>query len=114
VRSPRDRLLDILEAIEAIRRRTVGGKTAFQRDELVQVWCLRHIAIIGEAAARLPEDLRARYPECPWRALIGMRNILVHAYFEVDWEQVWQVVERDLEPLKAVVEKILGHERFSG
>ena len=114
MRSPRDRLLDILEAIEAIRRRTDEGKAAFQGDELIQVWCLRHIAIIGEAAARLPEELRARYPESPWRALIGMRNILVHAYFEVDWDQVWQVVERDLEPLKVVIEKILATEQFSG
>jgi uncharacterized protein with HEPN domain len=113
VRNSRDRLLDVLEAIEAIRRRAHGGKAEFLRDELVQVWCLRHIAIIGEVAARLPEELRNRYPECPWRALIGMRNILVHAYFEVDWERVWEVVDRDLEPLKSVVEKMLRTEQFS-
>jgi uncharacterized protein with HEPN domain len=113
VRNPRDRLLDVLEAIEAIRRRTEGGKAEFLADELIQVWCLRHIAIIGEAAARLPEDLHNRYPECPWRALIGMRNILIHAYFEVDWERVWEVVERDLAPLKSVIEKILATEQFT-
>ena len=113
MRNARDRLLDILEAIEAIRRRTEGGKSQFIADELIQTWCLRHIAIIGEAAARLPEDLRDRHPECPWRALVGMRNILVHAYFEVDWEQVWSVVERDLQPLKTAIEKILATEQFA-
>ncbi len=113
MRSPRDRLLDMLEAIDAIERRTTSGKAAFFVDELIQVWCLRHIAIIGEAAARLPEELRSRYPECPWRALIGMRNILVHAYFEVDWEQVWRVVERDLEPLKRSLKKMLHDEPFA-
>jgi uncharacterized protein with HEPN domain len=49
---------------------------------------LRHFEVIDEASARLSETLRARHPEVPWREIIGMRNVLIHGYFDIDWEQV--------------------------
>ena len=106
-----DRLRDILEAIEAIERHTAGGRERFDRDELVRTWCLKHVEIIGEAVARLSEDLRSRYATVPWRAIIGMRNTLVHGYFDVDWDAVWAVVENDLGKLRSAVEAILETER---
>lgn len=107
-RRDQDRLHDILEAIAAIERHTRGGRSAFAQDELIQVWCLRHIEIIGEAASRISEPLRAIYPSVPWREIVAMRNLLIHGYFDVDWEEVWNVVDRDLQPLKKVVQKILA------
>jgi uncharacterized protein with HEPN domain len=71
-----------------IERHTRGGREAFDNDELVRVWCLRHFEVIDEASARLSETLRARHPEVPWREIIGMRNVLIHGYFDIDWEQV--------------------------
>jgi uncharacterized protein with HEPN domain len=111
VRRDLDRLRDILEAIEAIERHTAGGRERFDQDELVRTWCLKHVEIIGEAVARLSEDLRSRYATVPWRAIIGMRNTLVHGYFDVDWDAVWAVVENDLGKLRSAVEAILETER---
>ena len=62
-----DRLQDVLEAVQAIKRYTAAGRERFDSDELVRVWCLRHVEIIGEAVARLSEDIRSRYPDPPWR-----------------------------------------------
>lgn len=106
-----DRLRDILEAIEAIDRHTADGRERFDRDELVRTWCLKHVEVIGEAVSRLSEDLRSRYATVPWRGIIGMRNTLVHGYFDVDWDAVWAVVENDLGALRSGVETILEAER---
>lgn len=56
----------------------------FDDDELVQVWVVRHLQIIGEAAGRLSDNMRRQQPDVPWRKIIRMRSVLVHGYFEVD------------------------------
>ena len=81
MRKDMDRLHDMMEAIGAIERHTQGGREAFDNGELVRVWCLRHLEAVGEASARRSETLRARYPEVPWREIIGMRTMLIHGYF---------------------------------
>jgi uncharacterized protein with HEPN domain len=108
VRDDRARLLDIQEAIERIERYAARGRTAFEQDELIQNWMVSHIQIIGEASRALSDDLRERYPRVPWRATIGMRNILVHRYFGIDLDAVWTVVERDLPSFKRAVAAILS------
>ncbi|MFN2509688.1 MAG: DUF86 domain-containing protein [Chthoniobacterales bacterium] len=83
-RAARERLTDILDSIEAIRRYTGEGRERFDTDELVRVWCLRHIEIIGEAASKLPTTVREKYSEVPWKSIIAMRNILIHGYDDVE------------------------------
>ena len=107
MRDDRTRLNDMLEAIERIRRQSDKGRDAFDRDELVQTWIVHHLQILGEAAARLSPELRAR-AQVPWNSIVGMRNILVHAYFQIDHEAVWRVVERDLGPLEAEIRRVLA------
>lgn len=107
MRSDEDRILDISEAIAAISKR-VRSRKDFDDDELLRVWCLHHIVVIGEAASRVSEALKERYPEVPWRRVVAMRNAVVHGYFQVDWDQVWAVVERDLDPLRVAVDGILA------
>ena len=107
MRSERERLLDILEAIERIEKYAEEGKDAFEEDELIQTWIVHHITIIGEACRALPEDFQARHANVPWADIVAMRNILVHHYFGIDKDAVWSVVERDLPELKLNIETIL-------
>ena len=107
MRDQRERLFDILEAIERTERYAERGRAAFERDELVQVWTLHHLQIIGEAARSLKPEFRERFPEVPWDKIIGMRHVLVHHYFEIDTEIAWSVVERDLSSLKGHIQTLL-------
>jgi len=111
VREKRERLRDILEAIERTEKYTARGKAAFEEDELVQVWTLHHLQVIGEAARTLEPELRENLPDVPWADIIGMRNVLVHHYFEIDTEIVWTVVERDLPTLKTQIQRLLAEWR---
>jgi uncharacterized protein with HEPN domain len=108
VRDDRQRLLDVLEAIQRIERHTTQGRAAFERDELVQTWVVHHLQIIGEALSRLTPELRAAHPEVPWAQVVGMRNILVHHYFGIDADLVWSTVEREVPALKQAITTIVG------
>ena len=108
MRDDRERLLDIQEAIGNIEKYAVQGRKAFEGDELVQTWILRHLQIIGEAARAISPTLKAGHPEVPWGQIIGMRHILVHDYFGMDAALVWTAVEHDLPVLKRDVEAILN------
>ena len=107
MRSDRERLLDIQEAIERIEKYAGQGSSAFEQDELIQTWIVHHLQIIGEAARALSEQMRDAHPQVPWKEIIGMRNILVHHYFGIDAPVVWSVVENNLQPLKTDVQKIV-------
>jgi uncharacterized protein with HEPN domain len=107
VRDPRERLLDVVHAIDEIERYAKGGRAAFDADELVRTWIVHHLEIIGEAARGIAPQTRALAPDVPWAAIVAMRNILVHGYFEIDADVVWQVVTRDLPGLRRGVENLL-------
>lgn len=107
MREDRERLLDILEAIERIEKYASSGRETFNQDELIQIWILHHLQILGEAARALDPAFRERFPQVPWSQIIGMRNILVHHYFEIDTEIVWNVVENDLPSLRELIRRSL-------
>ena len=69
---------------------------------------LYEIVVIGEAARRLSEEARTAHPEVPWREIIGMRSIITHGYDQIDDDELWQVIERDLPDLMVKLEKILA------
>lgn len=108
MRDPKERLRDILEAISNIERYSARGRDVFERSELLQNYFLRQLQIIGEAARTLPGDVRALSDAVPWSSIIGMRAILVHGYFEIDTDVVWDAVENDIPQLKPHVEAILA------
>jgi uncharacterized protein with HEPN domain len=107
MRSDRERLIDILEAIEKIERYVSRGKKAFDSDELLQIWIIHHLQTVGEAASKLDRDLQDNYTEIPWAQITAMRNILIHDYFAVDLDEVWVAAERDIPRLKEGIRAIL-------
>ena len=105
MRTDSDRVQDIVEAIARIESRTVVGQAVFERDEMLQTWVVHHLEIVGEAVKGLSEDFRRSRPEVPWSAVARMRDRLVHGYWDVDVKAVWQVVVRDLGPLRESVQR---------
>ncbi len=100
MRSDRDRLDDALGAIAKINERIAEGLEVFHRDELLQVWVIHHLQMIGEASRAISQSIRDRHPEVPWKNISGLRNILVHEYFGIDMHQVWMVTQKDLPSLE--------------
>ena len=82
----------------------------FRASRMHQLAVLKALETIGEAAERLSEQTKAACAEIPWREIIGIRNRLVHGYFEVDLEKVWDTVHEDLPPLIVSLETILPQE----
>ncbi|MBZ0291569.1 MAG: DUF86 domain-containing protein [Anaerolineae bacterium] len=103
------RLRHMLEAAQAAVAFVEGKTRAALDDDLQLVFALRKaIEIIGEAATKITPNTRQRYPQMPWREMIGMRNILIHDYYDVDLDQLWHTVIDDLPPLITELEKILS------
>jgi uncharacterized protein with HEPN domain len=63
--------------------------------------------VIGEAVKNIPEDVREKYPEIPWRNMAGMRDKVIHEYFDVKLEKVWETIKRDIPNLKPLFERML-------
>jgi len=83
------------------------GRDAFETDELVQNWFLRQLQIIGEAVRAIPQEVRDQALAIPWAKIVGMRNILVHGYFDIDTEVVWDAVANDIPALKPLIKELL-------
>ncbi|MCX6026853.1 MAG: DUF86 domain-containing protein [Chloroflexi bacterium] len=104
-------LRDIIEAADHIVQ-FIGGfdRAGFQGSELVRSAVVQKLAVIGEAAAHVSPDLKARYPEVPWPRIVAFRNILVHAYFGVDWDEVWRAATKESPALRSQIASILRAE----
>jgi uncharacterized protein with HEPN domain len=101
-------LLDMLLAAREIRGFTEGFTVGrFLSDRVTQHAVMRLIQNIGEAARSISPDFQQAHPEIPWRAIIGMRNRLVHEYFRIIPEKVWEAVKRDLPRLVAVIKPLV-------
>jgi len=93
---------DIIAAIERIERYTANqSKDSFLSNEEKQDAVIRNLEVIGEAAGKLPEFTQKKAENIEWRKIIGLRNILIHEYFGVNVQMVWDIVENKLSPLKA-------------
>jgi uncharacterized protein with HEPN domain len=79
----------------------------FLSNKLLQDGVIRQLEVMGEAARNLSDDLRNEYPQVPWRQMIGLRNRMIHAYFNVNLQIIWEIVRGDLPDLKRETESIL-------
>jgi len=100
-------LMHIRDALTRVFDYTRDGHEDFVADPRTQDAVLRKLEIIGEAVKHLSAALRADNDDIPWRQIAGMRDMLIHDYFGVDLELVWNVVERDLPALKLRVDELL-------
>jgi uncharacterized protein with HEPN domain len=107
-RDIRDYLRDILETID-LAESFIQEMTfeAFQAESKTSFAVIRALEVIGEATKNIPAEIRAQYPLVPWRGFAGMRDKLIHAYFGVDLQVVWDTVHQDLPGLKLAIEEIL-------
>lgn len=98
---------DILISCDKILRYTADMSfQGFVNDDLTFDAVVRNLQLIGEAVKNLPDDLCDRYSEVEWRKIAGLRNILVHAYFTIEDEIIWDVVQTKIPGLRAAIAKI--------
>lgn len=98
---------DILENIEDIESFSKGlSKEGFKKSKLKQNAIYRSLEIIGEATKNIPVSFRNKYSQVPWKEIAGFRDVLVHAYFGVILERVWNILKKDLPILKTQILKI--------
>lgn len=91
-----NRLADMREALRDIRQLTAQGREQFESDRSAQQAVASNLAVLGEAARALSEELRERHPQVPWRDVIAQRNIVVHEYHRLDLNSIWATVDEDL------------------
>jgi uncharacterized protein with HEPN domain len=108
---PRDyrlQLTDILDAINFIDEITQGMDIqGFKTDRLVRDAVIRNLQVIGEAARVLPEDIKQQSFEIEWHEIVGTRNIIIHQYFGIDLDIIWNAVKENLPELKRACEFLL-------
>lgn len=98
-------ILDSIEKIEEYTKEVEEDK--FARNTLIQDGVIRQLEIIGEAGRRISQDFRKRYKDIPWEDITGMRDKLIHGYFGVDLQTVWDTVKKDIPVLEREIKKIL-------
>ena len=102
-------ILDILKAARLAQAFVAGmDRASFLADEKTQSAVLHQLLVVGEAAKRVSDATRTAQPAVPWVSMAGMRDKLIHEYDDVDLEEVWQTVVRDLPPLVAALGPLAG------
>lgn len=103
-----DYIQDVLDSIKEIEEFVSDEKyEIFVKDRKTINAVIRSLEVIGEAVKNLPKDIKVRYPNIPWSKMSGMRDKIIHEYFGVDLEIVWQTIKQDLPKVRPLIEKVL-------
>jgi uncharacterized protein with HEPN domain len=92
------------EAVELLGQRTAED---LKGDRVLQLALVRLVEVIGEAASKVPAELRERYPDVPWREAVAMRNLLIHGYDIIEHQILWETIRSNLPPLVDHLQEIL-------
>ena len=106
-----ERLKHILEAMNVIIENK--EKHSFEEitsDKIILFGFVKHVEIIGEAVYKLTKEFREQHPEVEWDVIEGMRHVLVHGYYKIKPEQLWDTIENDIPQLKPLIEELLNEE----
>ena len=108
---PTASLHDMLDyAVKAARFCVNKSQHDWEQDEVLQLAVVRALELVGEAASRVPQDVRNQHLNIPWQDIVGTRNRLIHSYDRVDLRIVWDTIQDDLPPLIAVLHELLGED----
>ncbi|MFC1573547.1 DUF86 domain-containing protein [Candidatus Latescibacterota bacterium] len=106
---------DITESIEKIERYIEGSNfESFKNNELVKDAVFRNLEIIGETSNNIPDEIRMKYTDIQWKRMIGLRNVVIHAYFGIDVSIIWEIIKKNLPDTKPNIIKMLSIERKKG
>src|SRR3989344_3006013 len=101
-------LQHILENISRIESFSEGlTKEKLEKDDRTQYAIIRAIEIIGEAIKNLPQELTEKHPEIPWKDIAGTRDKIIHQYFDIDLDTVWDTLQKDIPDLKNKIQKLI-------
>jgi uncharacterized protein with HEPN domain len=102
----------MLEAAHTCLQFGVGkGRVDFEKDQMLSFAVIRALEIFGEAASRISNDLQKKHPHIPWRAIVGMRNRLIHVYFDIDYDIVWEAISNEIPLIIPKLEKLIETEK---
>lgn len=105
------RLKHMLEAARTCLRFGAGKvRGDFERDQMLSFAVIRALEIFGEAASRVSEQFQKNHPHIPWRAIVGMRNRLIHVYFDIDYDVVWEALISEIPSIIPELERLIEAE----
>ncbi len=103
--------IHMLECISNIRDDTAGLKENFVGNRTIRDAVMHNLRLLAETSKRVSEEERARHPEVPWRDLADFRNVVVHDYLKIDYDEIWLIIENNLPPLQEDLARIVGDVR---
>ena len=103
---------DIVNAVKKVERYTKSlDYEDFIDDEMAVDAVIRNFEVIGEAVNNIPDEVRKKYPDVEWSEAVGFRNVMIHNYFGLDLEAVWDTITKNIPDLKKHIKKVLDSER---
>jgi uncharacterized protein with HEPN domain len=111
VKDDRFYFIHMLECISNIDEDTAGRKENFLNNRTVRDSVMHNLRLLAESSKRVSEAERARHPEIPWRDLADFRNVVVHDDLKIDYDEIWLIIQNNLPPLKADLERLVAEPR---